>query len=495
MAEPQAQVSDLAEFLDTHPEWLAVRENGRTVPLMRSEIDVENSNGKSKLAFVDEKGLATWCIEHVDIEGTEIVARLSSKIRNESESVRFVPRESAAELRANIELARLKKANEIAEIFVAGQPGTKIIRVSLNVENGRIAQIETESREKFRSALMGDVTDSVTHESLLASAMKWQDKLLMRRKNPIRTVAIVAERKQARNLQKLLTLLNKGASENISVFEIDRIVAEPAVKELRRLKMSDLWRERAAKLKIPESLDLTETAQKIIDMSPDKIDRIVSKNGETLRFLGMPFARVRTVIGREKTWFGTGQRRRPVNESAKRAFRELRDALDVHRRSDPPNKRHDWYRLASEAWLESILRRNIKLLDANLILSPIYNQFRSSNDKIDLLAIRKDGRLVIIEVKTSPDRDMILQAADYWRKIELQRRRGVLADAKLFGSLEILDKPALIYAVAPALSFHYDFEYFARTLSPEIELWRWEIHENWREVIKVIARREYSGRY
>ena len=93
--------------------------------------------------------------------------------------------------------------------------------------------------------------------------------------------------------------------------------------------------------------------------------------------------------------------------------------------------------LASEAWLESILRRNIKLLDANLILSPIYNQFRSSNDKIDLLAIRKDGRLVIIEIKTSPDRDMIFQAADYWRKIELQRRRGVLAEARLFGSQAI----------------------------------------------------------
>jgi hypothetical protein len=148
--------------------------------------------------------------------------------------------------------------------------------------------------------------------------------------------------------------------------------------------------------------------------------------------------------------------------------------------------------LAAEAWLESILRRNIKLLDANLILSPIYNQFRSSNDKIDLLAIRKDGRLVIIEIKTSPDRDTIFQAADYWRKIELQRRRGVLADARLFGSREIADRPALIYIVAPALSFHHDFEYFARTLNSEIELWRWELHQDWRREIKVVGRKRYE---
>ena len=495
MAEPQAQVNGLADLLDTHLEWLVIRENGRSLPFLRSEIEVDYSKGKTTIGFVDEKGLAAWRVEQAEFDGVQIVAKLSSKIRNESESIRFVPRESAADLRANIELARLQKANEIAEIFAASEPGTKIIRVSLNVENGRIAQIEIENPEKLRSALIADVTASLTHESILASAMKWQDKLGMRRKNPISNIALIAEKRQARNLQKLLALLNKGANANVSIFEIDRKGSRPIARELRRLKMSDLWRERAGKLKLPQSIEPTETAEKIIEMSPAKIDRIVSKNGETLRFLGMPFARVRSLMGREKAWFGTGQIRRPVNDSAKRAFRELRDALDLHRRADPPNKRHDWYRLSSEAWLESILRRNIKLLDANLILSPIYNQFRSSNDKIDLLAIRKDGRLVIIEIKTSPDRDMILQAADYWRKIELQRRRGVLAEARLFGEVEILDRPALIYAVAPALSFHYDFEYFARTLAPEIELWRWELHENWREAIKVVARREYSGRY
>ena len=83
---------------------------------------------------------------------------------------------------------------------------------------------------------------------------------------------------------------------------------------------------------------------------------------------------------------------------------------------------------------------------------------------------------------------MVLQAADYWRKIELQRRRGVLAKARLFGDREILDEPALVYCVAPALSFHRDFEYFARKLAPEVELWRFELHEDWRREVKVIGR-------
>ena len=111
--------------------------------------------------------------------------------------------------------------------------------------------------------------------------------------------------------------------------------------------------------------------------------------------------------------------------------------------------------------------------------------------RLDLLALRRDGRLVLIELKTSPDREAVFQAADYWRKIELQRRRGVLAKARLFGELQIKDEPTLVYIVAPGHSFHHKFEYFARILAPEIELWRFELHEEWRREIKVIARHDY----
>jgi hypothetical protein len=83
---------------------------------------------------------------------------------------------------------------------------------------------------------------------------------------------------------------------------------------------------------------------------------------------------------------------------------------------------------------------------------------------------------------------MIFQAADYWRKIELQRRKGILAAANLFDGREISDRPALVYLAAPAWSFHRDFDFFARCISPEIELWRFELHENWRSNVKVLAR-------
>src|SRR5688572_21230100 len=258
---------------------------------------------------------------------------------------------------------------------------------------------------------------------------------------------------------------------------------------MKRPELAALWREKARKIKLPAAITPSETAEKILALSPEKTDVVFSRQGETIRFHGLPFARVRIVAGQQKSWFGIDRNRRQLNANTWCELVDLVGQLQTYRNPDTPNKRHELYRAAPEAWLESILRRNIKQLDANLILSPIYNQFRASADKIDLLAIRRDGRLVIIELKASPDRETVFQAADYWRKIELQRRRGELARIHAFGDMDILDKPALVYAVAPALSFHRDFGYFAKTLADEIELWRFELHENWRGAIRVLGRR------
>ncbi|HEX9963184.1 MAG TPA: hypothetical protein VGB00_19790, partial [Pyrinomonadaceae bacterium] len=119
--------------------------------------------------------------------------------------------------------------------------------------------------------------------------------------------------------------------------------------------------------------------------------------------------------------------------------------------------------------------------------------FRAERDKIDLLALRKDGRLVVIELKVAPDRAGVFQAADYWRKIELQRRKGNLQKAKLFGDSEIADAPALCYLAAPMLSFHKDSTFLAQTLAPEIEIYRFDLNENWRENLKVLRREKLTA--
>ncbi len=483
MEEPDG----LTTLIAAHFEWLAVRDSGRTLPLRRDEIEIVDDGRRMLFGFVEEKGFSMRRVASFNVDGDEISLELSGMFGKESESLRLIPRTSAAELSANIEFARLEKANEAARIIIDSFPGYKAERIQLNTSNGRLAQIFIRSRDKQPIGVMYDVTAALTHETILTSAIKWLDKIRIRKKDPITDIWIAAEKRQAGNLQKLLALLRPAVAGSISILEIVRSGETPIAKVRRQLSIPELWREKPKKLSIPSEIIQSRTARGIIDISPDAIDVVFSKQGETLRYNGLPFARVRRLMGSERAWFGVERARRPLTRDWI-ALEQLIRELSVSRVATSVNRRNELFRLASEAWLESILRRNIKLLDANLELAPIYNQFRSSNDKIDLLAIRKDGRLVVIELKTSPDRESVFQAADYWRKIELQRRRGILSEARLFGDKEIIDKPLLVYMAAPALSFHRDWEYFAKLLSPEIELWRWELHEGWRSEINVIAR-------
>ncbi|MDM7921743.1 MAG: hypothetical protein QUS14_05535 [Pyrinomonadaceae bacterium] len=482
----------LQELLDTHFEWLAVRENGRSLALRLDEIELTTFGERIVISFFDEDGFRPFRIDGFETDGDEVELRISSQTAGTRESVRLVPRQPAAVLAAHIEIARLQKANETADILKSSFAGLRPVRVSLNTSNGRIAEINFKEPTGRHIAVISDITATLTHESLLATAIGRLDKLQARKREPIREMWIAGERRQARNLQKLLAAMNAGTRNGIRAVEIDRSGEVPRAAMLRQRTLSDLWREKPAKLNIPAPFELSDSARSIMEHSPEKIDVIFSRHGETLRFRGLPFARVRKLMGEERTWFGLDRDRRPLNDASREQFHALLDDLHRHRDPSPPAARHHLFRLGSEAWLESILRRNIKLLDPNLILSPIYNQFRASADKIDLLAIRRDGRLVIIEIKTAPDRNLVFQAADYWRKIELQRRRGVLAKARLFGDMEIADRPTLIYAVAPALSFHFDFERHAGSLAREIELWRWELHEDWRNRIKVIRRQNLA---
>lgn len=492
MVAAQAQRLDLDSLLDKHAEWLMVGENGRTFPVNRSEIELRHEELRTLFGAVDENGFRSRRVIDFESDGEKIDISLARVFGGEPEMLRLVPRVSAAALAANVELARLERANEIASLVEQYESGVKIVRVGLNAGSGRFAEIIADGRSGFRFAVFADIAGGATAESILASSVLWFERLQARAKKPARELHIVAEKRSAANLQKLHALLKLSVRSSIRIFELNRTGGVESLKPRAEITVSRLWREKARKLNLPDEIVPAETAAAIINLAPESIDVMHSRHGETLRFNGLAFARVRTLAGRESAWFGVERVKRPLNEQTWPELERLVEDLKTYRTVETASKRHEFYRHSPESWLESILRRNIKMLDANLILAPIYNQFRTAAaDKIDLLALRRDGRLVVIEVKASPDRETPFQAADYWRKIEHLRRRGELRRARVFGDLEMIDKPPLVYAVAPALGFHRDFEHFARMLTPEIELWRFELHENWREGIKVIARRNY----
>lgn len=483
--------NEIIKIVDSCNEWLLIHSSGKTFALQKDEIELNLEYRKILFSFLDETGFQTWRVLEFKQKKDEILLELTRNFEKEREKIRLVPRISAKELDESIELARLEKANKLARLLVSEIKNIKLVRVALNKENGRFAQIFFENSSGKQTAVVCDVSDTATPEILVSTAIFWLVKLERRKRKPIDEIWILAEKPLLKKVRKLHALLRDSWKEKLKPFEISgkaKQTNSPKIVLHKNLKISDLWREKPKQISLTENANKSQTAREIIKLAPAKIDVLFTRQGETLRFEGLPLARVRKTLGAEKCWFGIERDKRILNENSRKDFFDLVENLETYRRFDAPNKRHALYEFAPEAWLEAIMRRNIKRLDANLILSPLYNQFRAEAGKIDLLALRTDGRLIVIELKVAPDREMIFQAIDYWRKIELNRRKGNLQAAKLFGELEIADAPTICYLAAPTLSFHRDFNFLAQTVASEIEIYRFDLAENWRENLRVLRR-------
>lgn len=358
-----------------------------------------------------------------------------------------------------------EKAQKIANLARSKILGGKVLSIKLSDKyNPHFAKILIQNFQNKRIAVVAELYDE-TAENLLTYSLLWFYELEKLKTKSADKLWIISP--HAPKLAKLCFALKEEWQQKIRVFDMQLNEVFEEFSEVKRVKLA-------------KSPKISLKAEEIVSLSPNEIQI----QGNNLTFNGLPFIK----IGKEKTWFGIENQRRIFIESNRKEFIQLLENLQLYRRHDSPNKSHALYKLLPEAWLESILRNDISILDANLILSPLHQQFRASSEQIDLFAIRKDGRLVIIELKVSPNREHLFQAVDYWQEIEKQRVAGNLKG--LFGKLEIAGAPSLIYLVAPHSCFHKDFEFLAKTVSEELEIYRFDINENWREKVKVIERRK-----
>lgn len=483
---------ELRRLLDSAAEWLLSDSRGKSFALNRAEIEIESAPSKILISLLDEKGLQTWRVKNWRHENPKLIFELTKNFGRESVKLELIPRTSARDFVAAGELARAEKAAKIAALITSSFPHLKLLRVELNKENGRFAQMMLADARENRTAVLAEIGENLTPEIILGMAILRLEKLRNRRKNRAEHIWILAEPKNAANLQKIHALLENFWRGAISIksFSLDDAETKNRVLEnLEVLSFENLWKRKKKSRKF-KAEKLSKTAARIVEFAPPEIDILQEKNGETLRFAGLKFARIRKIGEEENVWFGIGNRQQRLGAHNFVEFTKLLDELKIYRNHNSPNKKHLFYQAASEAWLESVLRKNIRALDANLILSPLHTQFQAVRDRIDLLAMRRDGRLVIIEVKTSPDREMIFQAADYWRKIEAERICGNLDAAGIFGDLKIKNEPTLVYLVAPLLAFDKNFDFLAQTISRKIEIYRFDLNENWRQHLKVVRQRE-----
>ena len=379
-------------------------------------------------------------------------------------------------------------------------PSVKIERAILSPgmrrdQPGRYARIILRLPHE-RTAVTGTVAQSDVRnvDALFSSTLLWFQRVLESPKRPpIHRLRLVVEHGILEPARQRHALLRDSFRDRIELLEIDDDWTE--VTSVSRFERKHLWRKRLTKFPPVNEPELSERAREIVAYAPDAIDVVASRHGQTLRYHGLPFARVRHVMNQDRIWFGIeGSRRRPLNAFHNPDWAKLFRDLEAYRNENCRDRRHWFYRASGEAWLESIVRRDISKLDPGLIVAPLHAQFRTSHGgptgarPIDLLALRHDGRLAVIELKVTEDREHVFQGIDYWRRVEAHRRRGHISAAKLFGDREISDESPLVYLVAPALRFHPSFRTLARTIAPDIEIYRFDINEDWRSGVRVMRR-------
>lgn len=193
--------------------------------------------------------------------------------------------------------------------------------------------------------------------------------------------------------------------------------------------------------------------------------------------------------------FGISQRRRALPSNLGE-IRRLASELNRVRidGADPGNA---LYRLHPERWLASQLRAQLTAIDASLSPNPVYAQVLAftglDRGIMDLLAVDASCRLVVLELKTSEDIHLPLQALDYWIRVDWHLRRGDFARSGYFPGIMLSAARPRLLLVAPALDYHPTTETILRFFSPEIPLERIGLGLEWRRELQVAYRVQGRG--
>jgi hypothetical protein len=502
----EAARQQISALFNQHAEWFCttnmggIAGRGETYALRRNEMDISIAHGRLVLSCWTEKGSRSWRILGWEWNGQMILLQAARRMGAELSLIELVPRASATAVAATIRAARQIRCDKLAQLACAAQIETRIERAALSPgtrlgQPGRYARILLR-RKQTRIAVTGPVVASppASVDALLSAALLWFRRTADRVNPPyIEQLWLIVSSELVKPLLYRTALLRESLQNVIRVFSADDDFT--TLTEAERLERRDLWKKRL--VRFPPVLPAIVSSQTaaIIAAAPDAIDVVHSRHGQTLRYFGLPFARVRSLLGIERVWFGLdAARRRLLDETTRREWENLLHDLRAYRSASAVDLRHAFYRSAAEAWLESLLRRDITKLDPGLIIAPLHAQFRTARGgklgirPVDLLALRQDGRLVVIELKVSEDREHVLQGADYWRRVEAHRHRGHIARAKLLGDLKIRDESPLVYLVAPTLRVHPSFQTLARCIAGDIEIYRFDINEDWRSGVRVMRR-------
>ncbi|HXW13437.1 MAG TPA: hypothetical protein VEN79_02920 [Terriglobia bacterium] len=223
------------------------------------------------------------------------------------------------------------------------------------------------------------------------------------------------------------------------------------------------------------------------------IEIVPDSNGTytSLRIAGLEVGRIEGQLA-PRVYFGLEGSFRRLDESNHDEFKDFLREVGRIRCAGSTDPQHQFYRLQSERWLESLLFQDITRLDPALSPEHVYPQVPafSGTDRgvIDLLTATRRGRLAVVELKVHEEINLPLQGLDYWLRVNWLQKRNQFQEFGYFQGCELSPAAPLLYLVSPAFRFHSTTEKILRYFDHRIEVILIGINDTWRKKIQVLFR-------
>lgn len=490
-------------MLDT-AEWQLLVGDVLTAAITCDNCELSVEWGKLIFAWWDEDHSQNWRITAYEIDEAELRLQVTRGLKAEltTLTLRNQTRWQEKVEFENLELGLRRQlyAQTLAEMFAGDFFNAKVQRVTTGADHsrsvpGRYARLTLKLRGETALAIGATEAEAQTDvDGIVAAGLIWLDgfnQLRDAKQKAKRLLVCLPAGRSQTAIERMTMLDTTHLGARIECLEIDERRREMTAIQLAT--QNELLNTHPRELDWP---DPTETEnlwrERILRLAPKRIELRQIAGKEHYSINGLEFARA-SFGERPRVVFGVaGADESPAETLTEANFDRLAKLvveIAEHRQAKSADRRNQFHRLREEAWLESLLRRNISALDAGLDDRFVYSQIPAwrgdERSVIDLLTVNHKGRLAVIEVKASEDAQLPLQGLDYWLRVEQARLRGEFHRRGLFAGIELANQPPLLYLVAPRLRFHRTFAIVARCLSPQIEAYQVGVNTNWREGVRV----------
>jgi len=304
--------------------------------------------------------------------------------------------------------------------------------------------------------------------------------------------------------------VERGSAVRLRMGHLDRAAAkwrlfeiEPRSESMEEIDTNDIGNVSTRLVRCPNTEQVRErmkaSIERVRTLIPQAAIVVTSAAEISFRLLGLEFARARAGENRgfrveEKITFGPGAAEIELNDETEPFFREMIERLLQTRYRRERN--HPLFRMASERWLESMVQRDVSVIDDRLDPTCVYAQVpafaASDRAMIDLLGVTRQGRLAVIELKADEDLHLPIQGLDYWARVRWHHRRGEFQAHGYFSGRELSQEDPLLILAAPSLHLHPTTDKLLRYLSPEIDWKLVGLDERWRDGVRVVFRKARS---